>query len=92
MIGLFLYAFVRPRVFLIVVMLISGMVLAFFRASNELIGEYEIRKFLDKDVVVTGTIDGDPETDEKGTKVKLINLEFGENRQLKLAGSLYIST
>ena len=90
-VGLFLYAFIRPRVFLIVVMLVAGMVLAFFRASTELIGEYYIRQFFDKTVVVTGIIDGDPETDEKGTKIKLTGLEFGESGEVKLAGSLYIS-
>lgn len=88
---LFIYAFIRPKVVFMVVMLITGMVLAFFRSSYELIGEYNIRQFCDKTVVVTGTIDGDPETDEKGTKFKLVNLMFGKNGEIKLAGSLYIS-
>lgn len=90
-VGLFLYAFIRPRAFLIVVMFVAGMILAFFRSSSELTGEYYIRQFFDKTVVVTGVIDGDPETDEKGTKIKLKDLEFGESREVKLAGSLYIS-
>ena len=90
-VGLFLYAFIRPRAFLIVVMFVAGMILAFFRSSSELIGEYYIRHFFDKTVVVTGVIDGDPETDEKGTKIKLNDLAFGESGEVKLAGSLYIS-
>ena len=90
-VGLFFYAFIRPRVFLVVVMFISGMILAFFRASNELIGEYHIRQFFDKTVVVTGIIDGDPESDDSGTKFKIKELKFGENKELKLAGILYIS-
>jgi competence protein ComEC len=90
-VGLFLYAFIRPRAFLIVVMFVAGMILAFFRSSSELIGEYYIRQFFDKTVVVTGVIDGDPETDEKGTKIKLNDLVFGESGEVKLAGSLYIS-
>ena len=90
-IGLFLYEFIRPRAFLIVVMFVAGMILAFFRSSSELIGEYYIQQFVDKTVVVTGTIDGDPETDEKGTKIKLNDLVFGESGEVKLAGSLYIS-
>ncbi len=44
-----------------------------------------------QNVVVTGTIDGDPETDEKGTSFKLKNLRFGENGEYESRGSLYIS-
>ena len=87
----FNYAFYKPKVIYVAVMLIAGMVLAFFRASSELIGEYNIRQFFDKTVTVTGTIDGDPETDEKETKFKLTNLAFGKSGEVSLAGSLYIS-
>ena len=87
----FFYAFLKPKIIYVAVMLIAGVVLVFFRASSELIGEYNVRQFFDKTVVVTGTIEGDPETDEKGTKYKLSNLGFGENGEIKLAGSLYIS-
>ena len=90
-VGLFLYAFIRPRAFLVVVMFVAGMILAFFRSSSELIGEYYIQQFVDKTVVVAGTIDGDPETDERGTKLRLVDLRFGENGELGLHGSLYIS-
>ncbi len=85
------YAFLRPRVVFIVLMLVFGMILAFFRASHELEGEYTVRQFYDKNVIVVGAIDGDPETDEKGTKFKLKGLRFGENEEVKLAGNLYIS-
>lgn len=85
------YAFLRPRVVFVVLMLVFGMILAFFRASHELEGEYAVRQFYDKNVIVVGTVDGDPETDEKGTKFKLRDLRFGENEEVKLAGNLYIS-
>ena len=40
------------------------MVLAFFRVSSELAGENYIRQFYGQEVLITGTVDGDPETDE----------------------------
>ena len=84
------YAFLKPRVVFVAVLLVAGMVLAFFRTSGELIGEYSIRQFFDKTVVVSGAISGDPETDEKGTKFALTSLKFGEEGEVKLAGNLYI--
>ena len=67
------------RVFLIFAV-ISGMILVFFRISGELYGENYIRQFHGEVVLISGTVFGDPETDETGTKLKLTNLEFGEEK------------
>ena len=68
---------------------IAGMILAFFRVSAELGSENYIRQFYSQTIQVSGEIDGDPETDEGGTKFKLKNLKFGG--EVETRGSLYIS-
>ena len=47
------------------------MILAFFRVATELRGENYVRQFYGQTVEVSGVVDGDPETDEKGTKIKI---------------------
>ena len=89
-VGLMVLAYFRPKLIFIVIALIAGMVLAFFRVSSELAGENYIRQFYGQEVLITGTVDGDPETDESGTKIKLTNLKFGEDGVVA-SGSLYIS-
>ena len=89
-VGLMVLAYFRPKLIFIVIALIAGMVLAFFRVSSELAGENYIRQFYGQEVLITGTVDGDPETDESGTKIKLMDLKFGEDGVVA-SGSLYIS-
>lgn len=83
-------AIIKPRTALVVVAFIAGITLAFFRVSSELYGEDYIRQFYDQTVIVTGTIDGDPEHDLSGTKIKLKDLKFGDIK-VPVAGSIYIS-
>ena len=90
-VGLMVLAYFWPRVVFVVVALIAGMILAFFRSSTELMGENYVKQFYGQTVVVGGVIDGDPETDEKGTNFKLKNLKFGENGEYDTSGNLYIS-
>ena len=73
------YSYIKPKFLFVIVALIAGMTLAFFRSAKELEGESYVRQFYGQTVVVRGVIDGDPETDESGTKFKLKNLKFGEN-------------
>ena len=87
---LLFFTFLKPRFTFVVVALIAGMVLAFFRVSSELFGEKYIQQFYGKTVLVSGMIDGDPETDEGGTSFKLSELKFGEE-EIFSRGSLYIS-
>ena len=69
---------------------IAGMVLAFARIANELVGEDYIRKLNNCEVVASGVIEGEPETDEDVTKFKLGNLKFGEE-EVTSAGSIYVT-
>lgn len=91
LIGLLLiFAYLKPKVVFIVIALIAGMILAFFRVSSELAGENYIQQFYGEAVVVTGIVSGDPETDEGVTKIKLTDLRFGEENAAT-SGSIYIS-
>ena len=64
-------AYLKPRIILVSLALVAGMILAFFRVATELRGENYVRQFYGQTVEVSGVVDGDPETDEKGTKIKL---------------------
>lgn len=85
------FAYLKPKFVFMVVALIAGMILAFFRIATELKGRDYIRGFYGQTVVVSGAIEGDPETDDGGTKFKLGNLSFGENGEWESAGSLYVT-
>ena len=73
-----------------VLAVIAGMMLAFVRIANELVGEDYVRKLHNCEVVVSGVIEGEPETDEDVTKFRLTDLRFGEG-QVKGVGSIYIT-
>lgn len=93
---LFIICLVRPLLLCSVLALLAGLLLSFVRVAEELTGENYVRQFYGMDVVVTGEVDGDPETDEKETKLKLINLRFGEwcrdgEECFETRGSLYVS-
>ena len=75
------FAFLKPKFAFMIIALVAGMILAFFRVSEELKTEDYIRQFFGQTVMVSGVIDGDPETDEGGTKFKL-----------KADASLYVSS
>ena len=89
-VGLMVLAYFRPKLIFVVIALLAGMVLAFFRVSSELAGENYIRQFYGQEVLITGAVDGDPETDESGTKIKLADLKFGEEG-VAASGNIYIS-
>ncbi len=90
-VGLLILVYFKPKLVFVVLAIIAGIFLAFFRSSRDLIGEDYIRQFYGQTVVVHGVIDGDPETDDGGTKFKLKDLKFGESGECETAGSLYIS-
>ena len=81
--------YIWPKYMFVGVAILAGMVLAFFRVANELAGEDYIRQFYGQTVMVTGKISGDPETDEKGTKLKLYDLKFGEG-EYGIRGNIYV--
>lgn len=86
--GMILFVLVKPKFCFMVVALIAGMILAFFRIAGELSGEMTARELFGEKVLVTGEVNGDAETDEKGTKVKLVNIKYGDK---SASGSLYVS-
>ena len=86
---LFFVAFWKPKVAFLVIALIAGMFLAFFRVSDELISENYVRQFYDQEVMIEGVINGDPETDEGGTKIRVGGLKFGEGKR-EVGGTLYM--
>lgn len=96
---LFIICLIRPLLLCSVLALIAGFLLSFVRVAEELTDENYIRQFHGAKVVIVGEIDGDPETDEKGTNLKLINLRFGEDCEMETGGdecyetkgSLYVS-
>lgn len=89
--SLLVIAYLKPKLVFVVIALIAGMILAFFKAADELKGEDYIRQFYGQTVMITGEVEGDPETDEKGTKIKLKNLQFGEEEIYKTQGNIFIS-
>lgn len=92
--------YLKPKFFIVGLCLIAGMILAFFRVAAELSAEDYIRQFHGLNITVAGVIDGDPETDDGVTKLKIKNLNFGDlGNELgdehlgghATSGSLYIS-
>ena len=88
---LLVIAYLRPRAAFIIIALLAGMVLAFFRITTNLSGEAYIRQFYDQQITITGTIKTDPSIDESDTKFKLTDLTFGIDQPQPAAGSIYIS-
>ena len=82
--------YLRPRLVFVGVALVAGMILMFFRVASQLIGEDYIRQFWGQTVMVTGTVEADPNSDESATKIKLTNLRFGDEMK-QAQGSIYIS-
>ena len=82
--------YLKPRVGLVILVVIAGMMLAFFRIARELRGEEYIKGLLNFDIVVAGVISGDPETDEGATKFKLGDLRFGEE-EVESSGNVYVT-
>ena len=89
-VGIMVIGYFWPKTFWLIAAVVAGMILAFYRSSQELNGEDYIRQFYNQTVMVSGRIDGDSETDESGTKIKLTDLKFGEDGVVA-SGSLYIS-
>ena len=83
-------AYLKPRCAVVVLAVVAGMMLAFVRIASELTGEDYVRKLYNCEVVVSGVIEGEPETDEDVTKFKLGNLRFGE-KEVVSVGSIYVT-
>ena len=90
-VALMVVAFLKPKCMFVVVALVAGMILVFLKVTMALEGENYMRQLYDSNVVVQGTIEGDPETDETVTRFKLGGLRFGEDDDLDVKGNLYVS-
>ena len=88
--AMLLVAYVRPKMGFVVVAVIMGMILAWFRVAGELQGQDYIRQFRGQTVMLTGVVESDPNTDEKGMKLKLKDLRFGEEG-VRTEGSVYLT-
>lgn len=85
-------AYIKPNITFAAIILMAGMVLAFFRCAKELEGGKYLQQFVGINVVVSGVIAGDTETDDDTTKFKLVNLAFGgEDENVKTAGNMFVS-
>ena len=98
LIGIFsMISYVRPLYVTMILALSSGFLVSFLRVATELNGINYVQNLQNETVMVTGTVDGDPETDESGTKVRLKSLQFGEGcggedgECVEAQGSLYLS-
>ena len=87
---LLIWGFLYPKAAFLIVALIAGMILAFVRASVELTGEAYVRQFYDQEVELIGTVSGDLETDEGGTRLRLNNLKFGTEKK-ETAGEMFVT-
>ena len=81
--------YLKPKGVFVVLALLAGMVLALCRVAEELAGDEYVRSLYDAEVVVTGTVCGDPEEDEGEIKMKLTDLRFGEE-EVAVKGNLYV--
>ena len=87
---LMVVGYLRPRCVMMMLAVVAGMVLAFGRIASELAGENYVRGLCGYEVVVSGVVEGDPETDENVTKLKLGDSRFGEEG-MEAAGSIYVT-
>ena len=77
----------QPRAYLLIFAVAAGMILSLHRFATELIGEDYAKQFVGQTITVAGTIDGDPETDDGGTKFKVRDLVFGDGYNSGAKGS-----
>lgn len=86
---LLVLSYFSPKLVFVLVAMIAGIIMAFYRVNGELGGMEYVRGFYGKDVIVSGVVDGDPVLDDGELKMKIRDLEFG-NEKVKVKGSLYM--
>lgn len=87
----FCLAYFKPKLWLIMIVFLAGIVLMFFRMSGGFQDEQYIKSFYGQEILVTGVVEMDPETGDEGTKLRINNLEFGEKEKYRKAGVIYVS-
>ena len=97
-VAVLIVAYLKPQTAFVGLALVAGMVVAFFRVSVELMGAEYVRGLVDKEVIVMGVVEGDPEEDEGVLKLKLGGLKFGcevdvdTDECTGARGSIYVTT
>ncbi len=86
---LLVLSYFSPKLVFVLVAMIAGIIMAFYRVNGELNGAEYVRGFYGKDVIVRGAVDGDPVLGDGELKMKIRDLEFG-NEKVKVKGSLYM--
>lgn len=76
--GLLIGSMVWPRYATMIIAMMAGLMMSFVRVSGELVGESYVQGLIGYTVVVSGRVSGDPQTDEAGTRLKVVDLRFGE--------------
>lgn len=84
---LFIFAFFKPNYLFLIIIFLSGIILAFFRASADFAGENYIKQFVGQSIEISGIISEDPDIDENGTSLKLSSIIIGDQ---KIKGSVFV--
>ena len=87
----FCLAYFKPKLWLIMIVFLAGIVLMFFRMSGGFQDEQYVKSFYGQEILVTGVVEMDPETGDEGTKLRINNLEFGEKEKYRKAGVIFVS-
>lgn len=87
----FVLAYLKPKLWLILIVFITGVILMLCRMSSGFQDEEYIKNFYGKEIYVTGIVETDPETEEEGTKLRINRLEFGREEKYQKAGVIYVS-
>ena len=87
----FCFAYLKPKLWFIVIVFLMGIILMLFRMSGGFQDEEYIKNFYGQEILVTGVVEMDPETGDEGTKLRINNLEFGEKEKYRKAGVIYVS-
>ena len=92
---LLVFSYVRPLFAMMILAVLAGFLVSFFRVSAELFSQDYVAQMYEKTVMVVGKVAGDPEIDEGSMKVKVAELTFGENCEMEecvnVRGSIYVS-
>ena len=93
-IALLLFTIIKPKFLFLALALLAGMLFSFFKIASELQGEANIKRYYGEEITITGEVTGDPETDDKTTKLKLIQLQIDaatDAATIPTAGTVYVT-
>ena len=74
-----IWGYLRPKSIFLVIMMMVGMILAFFRLATELSGEGYAQNFWSQNITVSGRVKNDPSVDGEEMSLVLTDLSFGDS-------------